>query len=334
LLQFSSGSSHGGPSAIYATTITSPAVGANSFTMTVPSGSNYAVFGVLDQLNNGGFGAGAVTNTNNINGGSVTISGGSQTVPGITLPATNSLATVTTQYSSYTCSGCGSTQTSYQLEFEVQPSNRLPVAVTLNSGPNLINTAGTVAIDMTACLNCNNNGAEYEYSATPAGGAPNVGDAYGFTVTYSDGSQDTGTTVNGAVTAFGSTGAVVGPSDLPTLTSPNMTASSDTPNFAWTDPTLTNPGNYYYSFDLYQSSGTCPSNNCTVWQIPGQNSNSSGFSSSTTSLTWGMDPISGDNSTPSGSLSSGVTYNWNISVQDSTNYPSNQASAGVYFVAP
>ena len=353
LLQFSNGNS-GGPSAIYATTIASPVVGANSFTLTVPSGSNYGVFGVLDQLNNGGFGVGAVQNTQQNFVANLTISGGSQTLTGsqnATLPATNSLATVTTQYSSSTCSGCSGTSTSYQLNFEVVPSNRLPVAVTLNSGPNVINTAGTVAIDMTSCPNCNNNGGEYQYSAALAGGAPKVGDTYGFTVTYSDGTTDPGTVVNGAVTAFGSTGAVVGPSDLPTLTSPasGTTAASDTPTFTWTWPAegLTSD-TYYYQFSLSNNSGVCEGNSCSndVWQVPSGNSGLNGFTyaedqgspyggtSTTGSLTWGNDP-SGSGSSPSpSSLTTGNTYNWEIQVQDSNNYPSNSAQSSVYFTAP
>jgi hypothetical protein len=324
--------STGNPTSIYMTELTSPVVGANAFTVTVPNGSNYAVVGILDQLNNGGFGVGAVENTREELAGNLTISGGTQTVPGITLPATNSAPIVATQYNSGTCSGCGSTLTSYELNFKVEESNRLPVAVTLTSGPNVINTGGIVAIDMAACTDCGNG--EFEYSATLAGGAPNIGDTYGFTVTYSDGTSENGSVVNGAVTAFGSTGAIVGPSDLPTLTSPNVTASSDQPAFTWTDPTLTNPSNYFYSFDLSQQSGTCPSNNCNIWQIPGQNSNGNGFSNSITSLTWNTDPTGGGSLPSVSSLASGTTYNWSIQVYDSSNYPSNEAQATVYFVAP
>ncbi len=328
-----------GPTAIYATQISSPSVGANGFTLTVPSGPNYFVFGILDQLNNGGFTAGSVSNTQNNVVGNLTIpSGGSYTIPGTTtLPSTNSIAAVSTNYSTYTCQGCGSTSSSYQLNFYVEESNKLPVAVTLNSGPNLINTAGTVAIDMSngGCNNCGSS--PFEYSALLPGGAPKINDKYGFTVTYSDGTQDSGTTVNGVVTAFGSTGAVVGPSDLPTLNSPanGTTAATDQPAFSWNDPTLTNPGNYYYRFDL--SAQDC-NGNCTIWQIPGNNSKSGGFTYTTTSLTWGVDPISGDNSTPSVTqLTSTDVYNWSIQVSDGSNNSStqpNSAQSSVWFVAP
>jgi hypothetical protein len=324
--------STGNPTGIYMAELPSPVVGANAFTVTVPSGSNYAVIGILDQLNNGGFGVGAVENTREELVGNLTISGSSQIVPGITLPATNSVTAVTSQYNSNICSGCGGTSTSYQLNFEVQESNRLPVAVTLTSGPNVINTGGTVAVDMAACTNCGNG--QFEYSATLAGGAPSIGDTYGFTVKYSDGTTETGSVVNGAVTAFGGTGAIVGPSDLPINLLPSLTSSSDQPTFTWTDPTLTNPSNYYYSFDLSQQTGTCPSNNCNIWQIPSSNSNSNGFSNSITSITWDTDPTGGGSTPSVGSLASGTTYNWSIQVYDSSNYPSNEAQATVYFVAP
>jgi hypothetical protein len=340
--------SSGNPTGIYMTEITSPVVGVNSFPqpITVPNGSNYGVIGILDQLNNGGFGVGAVSNTNNLSG-NLNIGGGTQTVPGITLPATNSVAIVATQYNSYTCSGCSSTSTSYQLNFEVQESNKLPVAVTLTSGPNVINNAGTVAIDMAGCTNCGN--AEFDYTATLAGGAPSLGpppDTYGFTVKYSDGSTETGTVV--PVTAFGSTGAIVGPNDLPTNLSPGPTTAGvgTEPTFTWTWPAAGLTSNtYYYVFSL-SSSGVCVGNNCNdVWQVPNGNSNSNGFTytqdqgspyggtSTTGSLVWNTDP-SGSGSTATGPLttSPATTYNWQIQVNDSSNYPSNSASASVYFV--
>ncbi len=321
-----------GPSAIYALETASPVVGANSFTIKVPSGSNYAIFGILDQLNTGGFGAGAVTNVRQNVTGNLTISGSSQNVGNITLPATNSVATVSTNYSSYTCQNCiPATQTSYQLNFEVDESNRLPVAVTLTSGPNVLEP-----IDMSS--NCNNCGSNsFQYSALLPGGAPKVGDSYSFAVTYSDGATDT---VTGAVTAFGSTGAVVGPSDLPTLNSPasGTTAASDTPTFTWTDPTLTNPTSYFYSFDLYPQS-PCGSGNCTIWQIPGSNVESNGFTDAITTITWGTDPTNPSPANPPSvsSLTSTDSYNWNIQVSDGSRNNGgrpNQASASVWFVAP
>ena len=320
LVQISSGGK--GPSAIYITEIASPSSGANDFTVTVPSGSDYAVVGILDQDNNGGFGAGAISNTNNLKQGNLTISGSSQTVTGITLPTANSTATVATEYYSNTCQGCGSTSTSYSFNIEVEESDKVPVAVTLTSGPNLMEP-----VDMRPCFDCGN--AQFDYSATLSGGAPNVGDTYGFTVTYSDGSQDT--SVNGAVTAFGSTGAVVGASDLPTNLAPSGTSSSNTtPTFTWTFPA--SPSSYTYSF--YISPGNCNGSCSNIWQVPGDNSNSNGFTyaetqtgASTGQLTWGTDPTGGG-STPTGALTLGSPYNWSLQVQDSNG---NQADTSTWY---
>ena len=129
---------------------------------------------------------------------------------------------------------------------------------------------------------------------------PTVGDTYNFTVTYSDGSQDTGSTVNGKVTAFGSTGAIVGASDLATNLSPNATSTTSvTPTFTWTYPTGASTAGYIYSFYISTNTGN------TIWQIPSNNSNFNGFTYSqdpTGTLVWGTDPIPGDSSSPTGNL--------------------------------
>jgi hypothetical protein len=152
-------------------------------------------------------------------------------------------------------------------------------------------------------------------------------------VTYSDGSQDTGSTVNGAVTAFGSTGAITGPSDLVTNLSPSANSSTSlTPTFTWTFPSGASTANYYYSF--YISPSTCSGPCNDIWQIPGNNSKSNGFtyaetgSGTTGTLTWGTDPIPGDNSTPTGNLILNSVYNWQIQVQDSNG---NQAQTMTWY---
>ena len=137
LLQFSNGSG-GDPSGFYLTEIASPTNGANGFTVTVPSGPNYAILGILDQNNDGG-GAGSISNIKNKVQANLTISGRTQNRAGITLPTSNSIATVSTQFSSNSCLTCGSASTSYQLTFTVNELDKQPVAVTLNSGPNVLN---------------------------------------------------------------------------------------------------------------------------------------------------------------------------------------------------
>jgi len=292
-----------GPSAFYGTEITSPVSGANDYSVTIPSGSNYYLVGILDQNNDGQIDAGDVTNATSNNSNSITVSGSSMSGVDVTLPGSNSLVTVQTEY-------CGSSCGNYILTLVVDEGNKLPVSVQLNSGPNLLNP---ISMSQAAC--CGGGASEFWYSGNQLR-FPTVGDTYDFTVTYSDGTQDTGSTVNGAVTAFGSTGAAVSSSDVAT----NLeTTAGLTPNFTWTFPA--NPSDYTYSFYLSQSncSGSCP----TIWQIPGQNSNSNGFTyaetetgAATGQITWGMDPTGGG-SVPTSSLNSEEDYTWTITVEDS-----------------
>jgi len=326
LVEFSSSGTNGGPTGIYVTGNTSPVSGANSFTVDVPSGSNYGVVGFLDQNNVGRIsGPGVPGDANDSLVDNLTISGSSQTVAGINLPTSNSLASMGTQFTSSNCQGC-STSTSYQLSFEVEESDKLPVAVTLNSGPNLLNSNGTVALDMSVCTSCGN--AQFDYSATLPGGTPAVGDTYDFTVTYADGSQDTGSAVNAAVTGWNGGDTVVDASDLPTDLAPQQNNSSSlTPTFTWTDPAASQGSNFDYSFYLYNQSGSNCSNG-DIWQIPGNNSNSNGFSSSITSITWGTDPTGGGSTPCVSGLTSGDEYNWSIQVQDQNK---NQAQTQVWY---
>jgi hypothetical protein len=323
----------GNPTAFYVTEIASPVIGANQFTVTVPTGQNYIVLGVLDQDNNGGVGAGSINNVRGQIPSSdyLTITASTTSVPGITLSGANSLATISTQWSSYSCNGCGSTSTSYQLNFEVEEGAKLPVAVTITSGPNMINTSNTVAIDMgNNCQGCGNP--QFQYSVMIPGGTPNVGDTYDFTVTYlnPDGttSQDTGSTVNGAVTGWDGGTTIVGASDAPSALAPNNNSStSTTPTFTWTDSSSSIGSDFDYNF--YLSDQTSCSGSCTIWQIPSQNSKSNGFSSSILSITWGIDPTGDASNTPSvGKLTPGDIYNWTIQVQDPYN---NQAQTSVWY---
>ena len=306
----------GNPTGIYATAITNPVTGANSYMVNVPIGSNYGVFGILDQSNVGQIARGVITNVRKDLTANLTVSGGTMTGQDATLPTAGALVDVQTNY--YQTTSSSGSSTGYQINFEVSESNKLPVSVTLSSGPNLPNNNGTVAIDMSNCTDCGN--AQFNYYASLPGGAPAVNDTYDFTVNYSDGSQDTGSVINGKVSAFGSTGAVVGPGDLATNLSPSASSSTSlTPTFYWSFPA--NPGNYYYSG--YIGPSNCSGSCSNIWQIPGSNSKSKGFtfaetgSGNTGTLTWGIDPILGDNSTPTGSLILNTVYNWQIQVQDS-----------------
>jgi hypothetical protein len=294
---------------IYGTRIAAPTAGANAYTVYVPSDSNleYINFAILDQNNNGLIDKGDVTNTgNNSNNASGIAITAPLTGQNPSLPAVNSTAEVTTNY--YQSTSSGGSSSGYNLNFTVNEANKLPVAVTLTSGPNIVNP-----IDIAACTTCGNP--QFNFNSSIGNAIPTVGDTYTFTVTYSDGSQDTGAIVNGKVTAFGSTGAIVGASDLATNLSPSANSStSTTPTLTWTYPAGASTANYAYSFYISDNNGN------TIWQLPNQSSNSNGFTYAqipTATIVWGTDPIAGDNSSPSGNLNTTTQYNWQIQVQDS-----------------
>jgi hypothetical protein len=341
-------SSSGSPNAIYAEEITNPVVGGsgNSYSITVPSNSgtnteSYNLFGILDQnVGTGTFGVvDAPGEVSNIQGNDASISftttGSTMTenLPACTtiqngtcMPYAGGGTNVTTLYFSKACATCLQFSPSYNLSLQVGEQNKLPVAVTLISGPNMINNNGTVAIDLgssTFCQNCGSGrSGQFQYVAALPGYTPSVGDTYTFNVTYSDASTSTQV---GAVTAFGTTGQVVGANGTNGVPTNLQTTAGTTPNFSWIDSSTALGSGYYYSFFINQASGTCPTSGCNIWQIPGNNSNSNSLSSSTTSLTWGTDPTGGG-STPSGPLNSADDYNWSISVRDSN---ANQAQTQV-----
>jgi hypothetical protein len=296
---------------VFGTRIASPVTGANNYTVFVPSGTGYFNFAILDQNNDGLVDVGDVTNVNQGNGGgnSINISG-PLTGQNLTLPSVNSTATVQTQYQS--SSSPSGSSANYQLNFDVQGGIKLPVSVTLMSGPNVIDP-----VDMGLCSDCGNS--QFEYYANVNSDEPSVGDAYTFLVTYSDSSTDT-QTLTGSVTGWNGGSSVVGAADLPTNLLPSVSGTTQ-PNFSWNDPAADSSD--AFSFYLNDNNGN------TIWEIPGQNSQSSGFSNSITSLTWDVDPTGGGSTTSVTSLTHGTQYNWSIQAQDSNG---NSAQTQVYFV--
>jgi hypothetical protein len=297
---------------VYGTRIASPG-GTNPFTVYVPSDANndYTLFEILDQNNDGLIDAGDVTNVRN-NSAGIAITGpltGQNLTPGIA----NSTASATTQY--YSINTLTSNATGYNLNFDVREGNKLPVAVTLLSGPNVINP-----VDISNyCPGCGN--VQFQYQVPIDSTTPSVGDTYSFKITYSDSSSDT-ETITSAVTGWNGTNAVVGSSDSPSDLSPNDQAGL-APQFTWTDPSAD-------STDLFSYRISDPSGN-VVWQIPGSNSNSVGLPSSITSLMWGTDPTDPKNDLQSGVvLLDSTNYTWCIQAQDSNG---NQALTQVMFGA-
>ena len=270
---------------------TAPPTSPAAYSVEVPSGT-YGFFAVVDQNNDGLIDPGDFNNTNTGNGPpSVTISG--NTTESVTLSSANSTASVTTYYSLYTYDGVSSS--SYGLNLDVREGVKLPIDVTLASGPNVINP-----VDMGACgSSCGTP--QFSYGKT-LGAQPSVGDSYSFNVTYSDGTTQT---LTGAVSA------VLDQGTLPTLVSPTGTGVSFTPDFDWTYPA--NSSNYTYQFRV------CCGSSGNIWSIPGNNSNSSGFTSSqiTPPLVWGVDPTDSSNTPTPSSLGGGTSYSWSLQVQDS-----------------
>jgi hypothetical protein len=231
---------------------------------------------------------------NNGNDNVATVISGPTSNENLTLSSSDSTASVATQNFKSTTSG-GTNQT-YNLSFRIKGGARQPVAVSLASGPNLVGP-----VDIALCgapgTSC---GQDYQISFNIGASVPTVGDTYTFNVSYADNSTGTVTaTVSAVLNAFATS-----------LAPTTGTSVSTTPTFSWVDPI--NASNYTYTFNINDSTGN------TVWQIPGQNSNSNGLTSSTTSLTWGTDPTDNTNVPSPSSLTLGATYSWQITVQDSS----------------
>ncbi len=279
---------------VYATVVgsqASPPHSPASYSVKVPTGSNYYFFGVVDNNNNGLLnGAGQFSNTNLDNSASVAISG-TTTNENLTLPSGNSVGTIRTQTSQQINSG--GTNTGYGIGFEVNGLLKLPVAVEITGGP----IPGVIRPADIANNGFNGSPDRFSFWTGLNGATPNVGDSYTLNVAYSDGTSEVLTVQVGAVlNAFA------------TNLAPQGSGASLTPSFSWTDPA--NASSYFYQFQLWDQNGN------QIWQIPGNNSNSNGFSSSITSINWNVDPTGSGNLPSVSSLNGSSTYNWQITASD------------------
>jgi hypothetical protein len=267
---------------------TSPA----SYSVSVPDGSNYYFFGVLDQKNSGLVGGpGEFSNVNENNNTPVVING-PLTNEDLTLPNVNSIAFVRTQAQEQINNG---TTINYGIDFEVDGQFKLPVAVeiTTESNPGVV-----IPADIANGAFGNSKADRFSFSTSTNGFTPQVGDTYTLNVTYSDGTSEN---LTASVTA------VLNDAFVTNLV-PQGTGVSVTPNFSWTDPA--GASNYTYQFSL------CCDQQGTIWQIPSQNSNSNGFPYTITSITWNVDPT-GSGDLPNVSSLSGLTnYSWQIQATD------------------
>jgi len=297
--------------AVYAERIATPVVGANAYSVQVPTSTDlYENFGILDQNNNGIIDTGDVSNTENGNNGPTGILiNGNLSNQDVTLPSVNSTATVQTQF--FSNINAGGTFNSYQLNFNLRGTNKLPVAVQLISGPNVLSP-----VDLPSCGTCGH--IQFQSYSGLGNTTPNVGDTYAFSVTYSDGTTET---INGLVTAWGSGSTIVGSSDLATSLAPTGTNSNSTaPTFMWTDPA--NASSYTYQFQIYDN------NSNTIWSVPSENANLNGFPSTITQIVWGTDPTDSSNTPTVANLTTGTQYQWQIQVQDVNG---NSATTTVYY---
>ena len=268
----------------------SPPTSPASYTVHVPTGSNYFFVGIIDQKNSGLIDApGQVSNTNGNNAAPVVINGNLSN-QNLTLPSGNAVATLNTQAQEQI--NPGTTTYNYSIGLNVNGLIKLPVAVELTAESN---PGAVYPVDIATGAFNGNRG--FSFSTSLNGATPLVGDTYTLHVTYSDGSSENLIATVGAVlNAFA------------TNLAPQGTGVSLTPNFSWTDPA--NASSYTYQFWL------CCDSNGTIWQIPSNNSKSNGFSSSVTSIIWNVDPLNSGNLPNVSSLSGSTNYSWQIQASD------------------
>jgi hypothetical protein len=282
---------------VYGQYIASPA-SAQAYTISVPIASTYYFVGFVDNNNNGVVDVGDITDVNtsgNIPSANIT---GATSNQNLTLTGSNSSLLTNTGH--YIQIQTGSSD-SYSVNSNVRSGIKLPVAVELISAtnPDVI-----VPQDIAMCTNCGNH--QFQWQNPTLSTVPVAGDSYGLKVTYSDGTSDA--SLPATVSAVLTSAAAV-----TNLAPQTGTSTSTTPTFTWTYPT--NASNYTYQFALYP-----PSGGNDIWDIPGNGSNSTGFTSSVVNIPWitsGNDVTGAANLPSVTSLSTTINYGWNIEVLDS-----------------
>jgi hypothetical protein len=298
-----------GAPTIYATVSTSPTTGSNSYTVSVPNGDGWTPFAILDQNLDGLIDAGNPNDTNN-NSNGYTITSSTTSVPGGTLASTGATATIGTYY--YSSVYNGGSSTGYNLNINVEEANQLPVAVELESGPNIM-----YPIDLSDyCPDCGH--LQWQTGVQLEGVIPSVGDTYTFHVWYLNVANPV--TITGQVTGWNNGSTLTGAGALATNLSPAVTATT-TPGFSWSIPSADSTD----SFQFWLNDNSVGQ----IWAIPSSNSNANGFASSITSLAWDVDPTDSTNKSTESTLNASHTYSWSIEAQDNYN---NQAQASTWFI--
>ena len=284
----------------------------NTYSVNVPDGLDYFFFAILDQNNDGLIDLGDLTNIYQAETIAPIAISGPLSGEDLTLSSANGQAAVIFAIDEYTLpmNGVPTTSTDSELLLDVSEGLKLPVALTLTGGPNVISP-----VDMgSLCQDC---GSEFGYYVRLATVLPNIGNTYNFTVTYSDGTTQSLTAE--VTSAIGSGKAIT--ALAPTY---NTASPSTTPTFTWTYPA--NAGNYTYYFYLEPSTGG------TIWEIPADPSTSIGFTSTQIpmpgGLVFGTDPTNPANVPTQSSLSSNTVYYYYVETRDSTN---NYVEVETYF---
>ena len=278
-----------GNNGIFTTVIANPTSPQNYTILGIPAGS-YQNFAIIDNNNDGEVNAGDLNNVgSHVNPPTVTVSG-TTTGADVTLSSAEAIIGVPTgvQESS-------SQPNTYSISVQVDSGTKLPVSMTLFSGPNV-----AVPYDM--------NADQHSGSYTPVFNnsvSPNVGDTYEFLVTYSDGSSSI---LSAQVTA------VLTSSFARNLTMQTTAPGSPTiPLLTWTAPSpLPAAVPYNYEVGLNNVNPTSQES----WFYSGGNNNSgNGIPSIQTNVLYNTD----NSASPNSPLIVGGTYSWSVTVQDNNN---------------
>jgi len=274
---------------------TSPPTSPASYTVQVPTSTQYFFFAILDQNNDGQIDTGDITNGNAYNMITPTLEVSGNTTRNLALTSGNSLAFARSG-NDLGLSEYGGSSHTYELDFDVTAVAKQPVAVTILSGPDM-----ALPFDAQWCNGCGYNpNSSFSFNTTISSTVPTVGAVYAIQVTYSDGTQET---INSKITAVLPT---------PTSVSPEgpVSSSNTTPDLTWVYPA--NAGNYLYQMWFSDQ------NYSTVWSIPNIYSNTNSFTSSIApSIAWGDDPTGATGNTPTvTSLTDGNVYHWEVVAYD------------------